>query len=279
MAKTEKYELLPAFEDREKEKRFRAARDTIITFEARERHGIGMQKEKTLHAVLKCTEEPDPDRQEIPIGSYIADILTEDQRIIEIQTANMNAMRDKLASFLPLYPVKIVYPIPYRKWVTWIDPETGELTVRNKSTRKGSFYQAFRELYKIRPFLADPHLSIDLLLLDMEEYRLQDGWSRDKKRGSHRYDRVPVSIVSEILLERPEDYMIFLPPSLPEPFDSKNFAACAGIKGDMSSTILLMLTELGVAERIGKKGRSYLYRVREDDGEQATEQEKADTKA
>ena len=184
MAKTEKYELLPAFEDREKEKRFRAAKDTIITFEARDRHGIGMQKEKTLHAVLKCTEEPDPDRQEIPIGSYIADILTEDQRIIEIQTANMNAMRDKLASFLPLYPVKIVYPIPYRKWVTWIDPETGELTVRNKSTRKGSFYQAFRELYKIRPFLTDPHLSIDLLLLDMEEYRLQDGWSRDKKRGS-----------------------------------------------------------------------------------------------
>jgi hypothetical protein len=237
-----------------------------------------MQKEKTRHAVLKAYEDPDEDHHEIPIGNYIADIYCrETESITEIQTANMNAMRDKLTSFLPLYPVKIVYPIPYRKWVTWIDPETGELTVRNKSTRKGSFYQAFRELYKIRPFLTDHHLSIDLILLDMEEYRLQDGWSRDKKRGSHRYDRVPVSIVSEILLERPEDYMIFLPPDLPEPFDSKTFAACAGIRGDMSSTILLMLTELGVAERIGKKGRSYLYRVRENEGEQTTEQEKADS--
>ena len=272
MAKAKKYELLPAFEDREKEKRFRAARDRIITFEARERHGIGMQKEKTLHAVLKCTEEPDPDCQEIPIGSYIADILTGDKKVIEIQTANMQAMRDKLKSFLPIYPVKIVYPIPYQKWVTWIDPDTGELTVRNRSTRKGSFYQAFKELYKIRPFLRDPHLSIDLMLLDMEEYRVRDGWSRDGKRGSHRYDRIPVSIVSEILLERPEDYMIFLPPDLPEPFDSRTFAACAGIKGDMSSTILLMLTELGVAERIGKKGNAYLYRVRESGMEQTSEQ-------
>lgn len=271
MAKAKKYELLPAFEDRIKEKRFRAARDRVITFEARERHGIGMQKEKTLHAVLKYTEEPDPDFQEILVGSYIADIFTADRRIIEIQTANMNAMRDKLSCFLPLYPVKIVYPIPYQKWVTWIDPDTGELTVRNKSTRKGSFYQAFRELYKIRPFLSDPNLSIDLVLLDMEEYRVQDGWSRDRKRGSHRYDRIPVAIVSEILLERPEDYMIFLPPDLPEPFDSRTFASCAGIKGDMSSTILLMLTELGVAERIGRKGRSYLYRVRETGTEEAEE--------
>ena len=96
MAKEKKYELLPAFEDREKEKRFGAARDRVITFEARERHGIGMQKEKTLHAVLKCTEEPDADCQEIPVGSYIADIMTTDKRIIEIQTANMNAMRDKM---------------------------------------------------------------------------------------------------------------------------------------------------------------------------------------
>ncbi len=264
MARTKKYELLPAFEDLEKEKRFQAAKDTIITFEARERHGIGMQKEKTLHAVLKCCEEPDPDCQEIPVGNYIADILTADKRIVEIQTANMNAMRSKLAYFLPLYPVRIVYPIPYQKWVTWIDPGTGELTVRNKSTRKGSFYQAFKELYKIRPFLRHENLTVDLLLLDMEEYRLQDGWSRDGKRGSHRYDRIPVSIVSEILLERPEDYMIFLPPDLPEPFTSRSFAQAAGIPASLSSTILLLLTELGQVERVGRKGNAYLYTVKEE---------------
>ena len=263
MPKSKKYELLPVFDDREKEKRFQAAKDKIVTFEARERHGIGMQKEKTLHAVLKYCEEPDIDHQEIPVGNFIADILTGDGRIVEIQTANMNAMRDKLTYFLPLYPVKIVYPISYRKWVTWIDPETGVLTVRNRSPRKGSFYQAFRELYKIRPFLTHENLSLDLLLLDMEEYRLQDGWGRDGKRGSHRYDRIPVSIVSEILLERPEDYMIFIPPDLEEPFTSRSFAQAAGIPSAISSTILLLLMELGQVDRIGKKGNSYLYTVKE----------------
>ena len=245
MPKSKKYELLPVFDDREKEKRFQAAKDTIVTFEARERHGIGMQKEKTLHAVLKYCEEPDIDHQEIPVGNFIADILTGDGRIVEIQTANMNAMRDKLTYFLPLYPVKIVYPISYR------------------SPRKGSFYQAFRELYKIRPFLTHENLSLDLLLLDMEEYRLQDGWGRDGKRGSHRYDRIPVSIVSEILLERPEDYMIFIPPDLEEPFTSRSFAQAAGIPSAISSTILLLLMELGQVDRIGKKGNSYLYTVKE----------------
>ena len=28
----------------------------------------------------------------------------------------------------------------------------------------------------------------------MEEYRLQDGWGREGKKGSHRYDRVPTGI-------------------------------------------------------------------------------------
>ena len=91
--------------------RFDAARAKVITLAPRERHGIGMQSEKTLHAVLKNYIDSDEDHQEIPVDRYIADIFSGDH-IIEIQTANMNAMRAKLACFLPQYPVRVVYPIP-----------------------------------------------------------------------------------------------------------------------------------------------------------------------
>lgn len=222
-----------------------------------------MQSEKTLHAVLKNYMDPDEDHQEIPVDNYIADIY-HDGQIIEIQTAHMDAMRAKLSCFLQKYPVRVVFPIPAQKWVIWIDPETGELQKRNRSPLRGSFFHAFKELYRVRPFLADPNLSFELLLIDMDEYRMLDGWSRDKKRGSHRYDRIPLYLQDRMLLTCPQDYMQFVPEGLPEPFTSADFARAAGYLRNGFSTVLLLLTEMGVIERVGKKGNAYLYQITRD---------------
>ena len=241
---------------------FEAAREKVLTLSPRVREGIGTQKEKTLHAILKNTFDPDPSHQEIPIDGYIADIF-DGHGIIEIQTANFGNLRDKLKAYLPEHKVLVVYPIPHLKYVTWIDPESGELKERNKSPRKGSFYRAEKELYRIRPFLTDPNLSIDLVLCDMEEYRVKDGWGSNGKRGSHRYDRVPVRIAGEKILNTREDYASLLPENLPDPFTSGDLrtALSKGNYGVDFSTWCLLLSEVGVIERIGKKrGRSFLYR-------------------
>jgi hypothetical protein len=95
-------------------RRFDAARTQTITLAPREKHGIGMQSEKTLHAVLKNYIDDDEDHQEIPVDNFIADIY-HDGQITEIQTARMGAMRAKLSCFLARYPVRIVYPIPAEK--------------------------------------------------------------------------------------------------------------------------------------------------------------------
>jgi hypothetical protein len=251
--------------NKQRDERFQKALDAIVRPGDRERHGIGMQKEKTLHAVLKAYEDPDVDHHEIPIGNYIADIYCrETESIIEIQTANMNAMRAKLACFLPQYPVRIVYPIPAEKWIIWIDPETGELVKRNRSPLRGSFFHAFKELYRIRPFLGEENLSLELLLIDLDEYRLLDGWSRDKKRGSHRYERIPLRLKDRLVLTCPQDYMQLVPEGLAEPFTSADFSKAVGFSKKGVSTVLLLLTEMGVVERVGKKGRYYLYRVTQD---------------
>ena len=173
------------------QRRFETARDKIIG-KSRERQGIGTLSEKTMHAVLKNYYAPDEDMHEIPIENYVADIYTGTE-IIEIQTRAMNRMRKKLETFLPLYPVTIVYPIPREKWLYWIDEETGEVSQKRKSPKKGNPYQAFIELYKIRPYLSNPNLHLRLALIDMEEYRLLNGWSKDKKKGSERYDRIPTA--------------------------------------------------------------------------------------
>lgn len=253
--------------DQEEIRRFLAAKDKIIQLGERERHGIGMQAEKTVHAILKNTKEPDESCQEVPVGHYIADICRGDE-IIEIQSAGFGRMWAKLESFLPDYKVTIVYPIPHVKYITWIDPETGELVKRNRSHHTGSFFHAFKEMGKIRSLLTHPHLTINPILLDMEEYKLLDGWSHDRKRGSHRYDRIPISIYDEIYLRSAADYAVFVPEPLrsrkvTEPFTAKEYGDLVGIKerSVSYSNILLVLTELGVVERVGiTKRRAYLYR-------------------
>lgn len=239
--------------------RFEAAKEKIIG-KNRERTGIGTLSEKTMHAVLKNYYAPDEDMHEIPIESYVADIYTGTE-IIEIQTRAMNRMRKKLESFLALYPVTIVYPIPRSKWVAWIDEETGEVSQKRKSPKKGNPYQAFIELYKIRPYLSHPNIRLRLVLIDMEEYRLLNGWSRDKKRGSERFDRIPIAFVEEICIDCNRDYMQLVPYDLPEQFTTKDFAKHAKIPVRLAGTVLLILFDLKIVDRVGKQGNSYIYEV------------------
>lgn len=241
------------------EMRFERAKNKVIGIN-RERQGIGTLSEKTVHAVLKNYYAPDTDMHEIPIENFVADIYTGSE-IIEIQTRSFHVMRRKLGAFLPLYPVTIVYPIPHVKWLSWIDGETGEASPKRKSPKKGNPYQAFIELYKIRPFLTDKNLKFRLDLIDMEEYRLLNGWSRDKKKGSERYDRIPVQFVQEVCVDRREDYMQFIPYDIPEQFTAKDFAKCAKIPVRLAQTVLLILYDLAIVARVGKEGRSYLYQI------------------
>nr|WP_302599887.1 hypothetical protein [uncultured Cellulosilyticum sp.] len=232
-----------------------------VVLKERQRTGIGTLSEKTLHAVLKNYFEPDKSKHEIKIGSYYADIYT-GEGIIEIQTRQFNKLRNKLTYFLEMYPVTLVYPIPYQKWVYWIDEETGEISGGRRSPKKGNFYEAFIELYKIKSFLKHGNLSLCLVLVDIEEYRRLNGWSRDRKRGSHRSDRIPVTLHEQFYIQDLEDYKSLIPEGLHENFDSKDFAATAKISMRLAQISLNILLEVGAVERIGKKGRAYLYEVK-----------------
>ncbi len=245
----------------EKKAAFEAARNKIIGVD-RQRLGIGTLSEKSVHAVLKYYLEPDEDRHEVPVENYVADIYGEGG-ITEIQTRQFYRLKEKLAAFLPLYPVTVVYPIPREKWVVWIDPETGELCERRKSPRKGTVYHVFQELYYIKAFLKDPHLKIRLILMDMEEYKLLNGYGKDKKKRAGKFDRIPTKLVEEVELGCVQDYVQFVPYELEEPFTGKEFAKAAHTPVSLGRSAVHVLAYLGVIEKVGTRGREYLYRVSE----------------
>ena len=237
--------------------RFLEACDEVIG-RARTKSGIGTLAEKTLHAVLKSYFEPGQDGREIKVGRYVADIVGENG-IIEIQTQGFDKLRKKLEAFLTCARVTVVYPIAQTKRLCWIDRETGEVTKSRKSPKTGSVFDAFPELYKIKPLLKEPNLRLCFVLLELTEYRYLDGWSKDKKKGSSRCERIPEAIVDEIYIDGAGDYIKLVPERLPSPFTATDYAKAAKINLRQAQTALNVLHFSGAVNRTGKRGNAFLY--------------------
>ncbi len=225
--------------------------------------GIGTLKERTLHRVIKYYFEPSDVWQEIRVKRFVADIKKEDQ-IIEVQTRDFAKLRKKLNYFLKDHKVKVVFPIAYLKWIAWINEDTGEISTKRKSPKKGTVYHTFFELYKIKDLLLHPNLSIHIMLINMDEYKLLNGWSYDKKRGAHRVERIPLELIDEMILKERKDYLKLIPDTLDEAFTAKDFKSHTALSLREAQTALNVLHHMHVIERIGKKGRAYLYKVHTD---------------
>ena len=234
------------------------ARQTVLN-RTQVQNGIGTLGEKTLHAVLKEYYKTNALAQEYKIGRYVADLAGENQ-IIEIQTRQFYKMTKKLLFFLQDYDVTIIYPVPHHRWVCWMDAE-GNLSKKRKSPKVGAPYDILSELAGIKPLLFHPRLHFCIVLLDTEDCRLLNGWSLDKKRGSTRYERIPLTLIEEVELHKKEDFHRLLPPNLPTSFTSADFSHIAKRPLRFAQQALNVLYEAGAVIRTGREGRAYQYQI------------------
>ncbi len=239
--------------------RFLAVRETVLESD-REDKGIGTLGERTLHAILKAYYEPMGALHEQKLGRYVADILNE-EGITEIQTRSLSTMRPKLEAFLSVAHVTVVHPVVRKKWILRIDPETGEVLGRRKSPKEESVYDAFWELYGIKDYLLHPNLTVCICILDMEELRLINiPKKRRRGMGTLRVDRIPTALIGETRLATQADYGALLPDTLPDEFTKKELSAAVGVPTDRLSSMLRVLTALGVIAEFGKRGREKVWR-------------------
>lgn len=223
--------------------------------------GINTHGEKRLHQVLKRYYEPDETRHEQPVGRHIADIARPGE-IVEIQTGSLYPMKAKIAAYLVETDCRItvVHPVIERKWVTWVDPESGEMSKRNRSPKKGSVLGELDELIYFADYLDSGRLTFVFPRLEVSDFRLLDGWSRDRKRGSTRYERIPLDLYGEAVLAERADYAALIPDALAEgEFTAKEFGRAARIASRPSYAAIKVLCAVGVLEAGEKVGRAQTW--------------------
>ncbi len=237
----------------------------------KERDGIGLYAEKRLHSVLKRWMYDDftAHEQKVPkrdgkISRFVADILTPQGEIIEIQTGDLYPLVRKIGFYLEEtdLSVTLVHPLVAKKQVHWLDPETGEIKETVRSTKRDTVLSGIALLKPFALYLGNPRFSLFFPFLELDEYRLLDGWKKNPKRRSHRYELLPTDVTDTVRLRDTSDYLARFPADLPTQFVAKTFSKYTRLRGYALYDALAVFEALGAIARIGKEGRATLFERR-----------------
>ena len=224
---------------------------------------IGELREKMLHSVIKASIASDGGECEVRInGHNIADCL-KDNTVYEVQTESLFSVKKKLDFYLKNtdYDVDIVFPIPAEKYVSWVDPVSGDVSSSGKRCKKRTVADYARELNYVADHIDDPRVKITFLYISENEYRFLDGKrSKDKKRGSTRIERIPTALLfGEEFCDR-RDFISLLPTL--DRFTRKDYMKDKHIRSVRQTyAAISILLRFGFIEEDGKQGRAICYRT------------------
>ena len=121
-------------------------------------------QESSLHAALKdFYTRSEQDAQEVSVDGYLIDVVS-GELLIEVQTGNFSALKEKLPVLLANHPLLLVHPIAQEKWIVRL-AERGETPLkRRKSPRRGRVEHVFLELVRIPHLIRHPNFSLEVVM-------------------------------------------------------------------------------------------------------------------
>ena len=221
-------------------------------------NNIGTLRESTLHSNLKFWYKIQGDQLEVPIENFIIDIVRDDL-LIEIQTKNFSSIKRKLEVLLKDHRVLLVHPIIKDKRIITIDHQSHEVIRKRLSPTHQSYLDVFEELIRIPDLIANPNLTIELPLVQIEEYRVNDGKGSWRRNGWSIYDRKLVNILERKILYSPVDFLMLKPSSINPPFTNAELAIGLEKPLRLAQKMSYCLRKMGLIKVIGKSGRSLLF--------------------
>ena len=216
--------------------------------------------EYSLHSEVKHWYMGSGDELEVKVDDFIVDVLR-GKLLIEIQTGNFSAIKQKLTKLLRNNnQVRLVYPIAKQKWIVHVS-RSGEFVRRRKSPKKGKLTDLFYELVHAPSLIKDRNFSLEVLLIEEEEIRCNDGRGSWRRRGISVQDRKLLNVLDRIVFEDNQDFLEFLPKELDGHFTNKVLASKLGISVRLAQKITYCLRKMGAIAIAGKKSNELLFEV------------------
>jgi hypothetical protein len=216
--------------------------------------------ETTLHRQFKSLYCAPGDQQEKEIGEYRIDVAQQD-RLVEIQHSSLSAIRDKVSQLLENYRVLVVKPLVIKKRIVRLNRKGGQVVSRRWSPKQGHVLDLFDELIYFRSLFPHANLTLDVPLVQIEEWRYQ-GHGRRRRIRQQDYqiqDQLLLSVDQTLRFQGPLDLWQVIPELRQPTFTTQDLSEHLGIPRFRAQKIAYTLQHCQAAKRVGKVGKSFVY--------------------
>lgn len=237
---------------------------------------INTYNESNLHNTLKTMYAINNDgKTEVKKNGYIYDVVTKNDEIFEIQTANLSKLLPKILTTLKNgLKITVVYPLIITKTIYLYDTD-GKLIYKRKSPKKGNIYNLFDELTGIYPALLNKNFTLEVLEITMKEERIRTpepvqakNNKRHFKRNWYKNNKKLEDILSTKKYNNANDYLSLLPTNLPAEFCAKDlktlFSTNKAYPKDVqkkSNLIIWVFSHMELISFTQIKNRNHYYKI------------------
>lgn len=219
---------------------------------------IGTLRESSLHAALKERYARTGDELEVVRDGYVVDLARADE-LVEFQTGNFGSLRAKLAILLAEHRVRIVHPVAVETMILRID-EHGVVRSRRRSPVRGCHLSVFEELVALPRLATHPSLTFEVVLVRVEEHRIDAPRTRRRRKPWRVIDRVLVEVLDTRTFGGAAGLDRVLPQGLAEPFTTLDLALTLEIPRELAQRVAYTLREGGLIEALERTARGVAYR-------------------
>jgi hypothetical protein len=216
--------------------------------------------ETSLHQQLKLHYAGDSGATEVRLGRYRIDVVR-GKELIEIQHGGLGVIASKIDNLAKSHKVRVVKPIVASKVIVKLDRPGGTVVSRRRSPKQGVLLDLFDDLVYFTKAFSNPRLTLEVVLVDIEEWRFPGhGRRRRWRQGDHqREDQHLVGIRETHTFRTVGQLWKLVPPGLPRPFHTGQLATHMGIERWVAQRMVYVLRHMSGLKQVGKLGNAWLY--------------------
>ncbi|HUY32822.1 MAG TPA: hypothetical protein VMV69_08575 [Pirellulales bacterium] len=219
--------------------------------------------ETSLHRELKqlyAGQAESGAQVEVRHGNYRIDAVAGDE-LVEIQHGSLAAIRDKVRVLLAKHAVRVVKPLVASKLLVKRARRHGPVVDRRLSPKRCTLLSLFDELVYFTKVFPHPRLTLEVVLVDVEEWR-RPGHGRRRRYRANDFvveDQKLIAIREVHSFRTAHDLRLLVPNELPSPFHTGQLAEVIGVARCTAQRMAYCFREIGAVRQVGKLANAWLY--------------------